>query len=183
MRTFLTIAVVALGLAACNQIAGIQKPNSGTTGSTGTTGGTGDDTTADDDTTGTEKTGSFSTDLVGEKCGNSCGTSKTCRVSEDSSWNCSAIGGKVENASCTATTDCGRNLECIEGVCLSYCTNIGQSCGADGKERTCVGDSDWGICLAVCEGTCDHTGFSCRENLTQGGPGGGVCFPDSAVTQ
>lgn len=163
MRTSITIAVVSFGLLACNQIAGIQKPNSGSS------------------------TGTFSTDLVADQCDDPCSSSQTCRIDQDTStetttnWACSAIGGLVEGASCSGPTECGLNLECFGGTCVSYCDNPGESCGNDGKKRTCVG-AGWGACLKVCSGASDcseFTGYACRQNNTDPGPGGGVCAPSA----
>ncbi len=177
MRAPVSVFAV-LGLVACNQIAGIKKPDDGTSSSSSTS-GTG--TSSTDDTGATTGTTFTSSD---EFCGPSgCGTGETCRHTT-SGWACSAAASGAAGDSCSVSGDCGASFDCVDGHCYAYCLNVGEVCVDEAHLCVTLGTKpqDWGGCFSPC--TLNDTRFCVApETCVVADPldpnSGGVCAPPS----
>lgn len=184
MKWGFAIAILFVG---CNQIAGIQKPNSGTT----PTGNTGDDTTGDDSTSDDTTTGGKDSGTSGSECrlGTGCDESTTCQAKsvDTRDGQCSPVGPNAQGESCTlqnaATLDasklCVFNNLCLDSMCFQYCTEgftLSESesaIGCDSGYLCAPAANQWGICLKDCTndvGSCPG-GTACTQE-----PGGTNLF-------
>lgn len=172
MRILTLASVLALGLVACNQIAGIKKPEDkgGTSGGTGT----GDDTTVGDDTTTTDDTGTGTT--LDCTLTSGCDETTTCTsLDQNGNGTCFSVGPQTEGQSCSSAALCGHGLACLDAACFAYCTGA-----CDDTNRQCVQlGNNWGACFSDCtSGDPCLTGYECRA---VGTTGVSVCVPPTIV--
>jgi hypothetical protein len=116
---------------------------------------------------------------VTPNCG--CSEGQTCRVNDDQTMSCSAVGAHSYMQWCSRQEQCAEGLSCISGLCRPLC---------EPDENECA--SGYGACVLTiksettetftCSGDCDPVSPTSTEDGRVPCGVGGVCIPSWDIT-
>jgi hypothetical protein len=126
---------------------------------------------------------------VGDQCSpfdvDSCDITETCEYDDEDNGGylaCRDPGDRMIGDLCDAFGDCGEGLTCADGICRSFCSELGSDC-ADPEEGECLYNFRGQL---TCDSECDvfditscGVGRICELSINEIGRPISLCLPEN----